>query len=32
MSVEYRDINGFPGYKIGTDGTILSNKRRKGYI
>ena len=32
MSVEYKDIEGFPGYKIGSDGTILSNKRRKGYI
>ena len=32
MNVEYRDIEGFPGYKIGSNGTILSNKRRKGYI
>lgn len=32
MNVEYRNIEGFPGYKIGTDGTILSDKRSKGYI
>lgn len=32
MTIEYKDIEGFPGYKIGTDGTILSNKRSKGYI
>lgn len=31
-NVEYKDIEGFPGYKIGTDGTVLSNKRGKGYI
>lgn len=31
-NIEYKDIEGFPGYKIGTDGTILSNKRGKGYI
>lgn len=30
--VEYKDIEGYPGYKIGSDGTILSNKRGKGYI
>lgn len=32
MNVEYKDIEGFPNYKIGSDGTILSNKRKKGYI
>lgn len=32
MITEYKDVDGFPGYKIGKDGTILSNKRRKGYI
>lgn len=32
MKVVYKDIEGFPGYKIGNDGSILSNKRGKGYI
>lgn len=30
--VEYKPIQGFPGYMIGNDGTILSSKRSKGYI
>lgn len=25
MSVEYRDIPGFPGYRIGNDGTVLNS-------
>lgn len=29
-TVEYRDIPGFPGYKIGNDGSIISNHKSKG--
>lgn len=29
-TVEYRDIPGFPGHKVGDDGTIMSCWRRKG--
>lgn len=32
MNIVYKDVEGFPGYKIGNDGSILSNKRGKGYI
>lgn len=30
--IEYKCISEFPGYKIGSNGSILSSKRRKGYI
>lgn len=29
---EYKDIEEFPGYKIGNDGTIISNRKIKGII
>jgi hypothetical protein len=35
MSVEYRSIPGFPGYRIGSDGTVWSNKklgRKRGVV
>jgi len=28
MEVEYRDIPGFPGYKAGSDGTIMNCKHK----
>lgn len=30
-TVEYRDIPGFPGYRIGTDGSLWSAQRRKHF-
>lgn len=30
--IEYKDIEDFPGYKIGNNGSVLSSKHRKGYI
>lgn len=29
MSVEYRDVEGFPGYRVGSDGTLWSCKKRE---
>jgi hypothetical protein len=32
--VEYRDIPGFPGYRVGSDGTVWSNRcnRKSGWV
>lgn len=30
--VEYKTIEEYPDYKIGNDGSVLSSKRKKGYI
>ncbi len=29
MKVEYRDVEGFPGYRVGSDGTLWSCKKRR---
>lgn len=30
MSVDYRPVEGFPGYRVGNDGTVWSRFRRRG--
>lgn len=31
MTTEYRDVPGFPGYRVGDDGSVLSCRSKKGF-
>jgi hypothetical protein len=30
MTIQYRDISDFPGYRVGDDGSVWSRKRKGG--